>query len=216
MLSADEVTTRVSYNQLASLYSDTFRDLSAETSEDRALIEEFASRVGGSGPVLDVGCGTGRVAAHLRHRGLVCLGLDISDGMLAEARQLHVDLPLAVGTLTRLPIAAAAASGLLAWYSIIHTAPEDLPQAFAEFARVLSDGAPVLLAFQGGSGERLDRTTAFGRHVHRTNYRHRVDLIAELLCRQGVIVQKSVVRDPVADHEMTRQAFILGVRRTGE
>jgi ubiquinone/menaquinone biosynthesis C-methylase UbiE len=104
VLSADEVTARSSYDQLAPAYAEAFPDLSAETSADRELIDELARLVSGAGPVLDVGCGTGRVAAHLRRRGLTCLGLDLSDGMLVEARRRHPELPLLVGSLTRLPI----------------------------------------------------------------------------------------------------------------
>ncbi len=46
-----------------------------------------------AGPVLDLGCGTGRVAAALApHAGFV-LGLDVSAGMVAEARRRHGDDP---------------------------------------------------------------------------------------------------------------------------
>ena len=41
------------------------------------------------GPVLDLGCGTGRVAAGLADHAGSVLGLDVSAGMIAEARRRH-------------------------------------------------------------------------------------------------------------------------------
>ena len=40
------------------------------------------------GPVLDIGCGTGRLAIPLAREGLAVTGVDLSDGMLARARGL--------------------------------------------------------------------------------------------------------------------------------
>jgi len=214
VLTDDEVTAKSAYDQLAPEYAGAFPDLGAEANADRALIDAFARRVLGTGPVLDAGCGTGRVAAHLRSQGLRVVGVDLSAGMLAEARRRHPSLPLAVASLLRLPVADASAAGVLAWYSVIHTAPADLGSVIAELCRVLAPGAPLLLGFQSGHGERVDRTSTFGLQVRRTNYRHRLDHVEGLLAGQRVAVTRSVVRDPAAEHETTQQAFVLGVRRT--
>lgn len=40
------------------------------------------------GPVADVGCGTGRITGYLHHLGLDVVGIDLSPGMLAVARQV--------------------------------------------------------------------------------------------------------------------------------
>lgn len=214
MLSEDELVTRRAYDGLASDYAEAFPDLSAETPGDRSLIRDFAARVNEPGPVLDVGCGTGRVAAHLRTLGLAPVGVDISSGMLAQARQLHPGLSVVLGSLTRLPFGEATASGVLAWYSLIHTAPHDLPSAVAELSRVLKLGGPALVAFQCGKGERLERTSAFAHPVRRINYRHEVAFVADVLAQHDLRVAECVVRDPAGSHEATPQAFLLGVRES--
>ena len=52
--------------------------------DDIALYREIATRQGG--PVLELGCGTGRVALPLAGAGLTVVGVDFSAGMLVEAR----------------------------------------------------------------------------------------------------------------------------------
>lgn len=212
MLSADEVVTRTAYDLSAPEYAGLFPDLSAEAPADRRLIEDFAAAVKASGPVLDAGCGTGRVAAHLSRLGLDVVGIDLSEGMLRQARLLHPRLPVIVGSLTRLPVADASACGVLAWYSIIHTAPTALDEVFAEVARVLAAGAPVLVAFQTGEGERVERPVPGFEHVPRVNYRHRVEPVLELLAGHGIEVRSCVLRDPASQYETTPQAFVAGVR----
>jgi SAM-dependent methyltransferase len=39
-----------------------------------------------SGRLVDLGCGTGRLCAHFAARGFECVGVDLSDAMLAQAR----------------------------------------------------------------------------------------------------------------------------------
>ena len=212
MLSEDEVTARAAYDLMAGRYAEAFPDLAAEAPADRELLDELAAAVRPTGPLLDAGCGTGRVAAYLRRRGVAVVGLDLSAGMLAEARRRDPGQPVVRSRLRQLPVRDGAAGGVLAWYSVIHTAPGDLPAVVAELARVLAPGAPALVGFQCGEGERVERTEAFGQPVRRTNYRHRVELVAGLLEGHGVALTRSVVREPWAEHETAPQAFLLGVR----
>jgi cyclopropane fatty-acyl-phospholipid synthase-like methyltransferase len=39
------------------------------------------------GRLLDLGCGTGRLCSHFAAKGFACVGVDLSDEMLAKARQ---------------------------------------------------------------------------------------------------------------------------------
>ncbi len=57
----------------------------AEFTEDLALYGELAAETGG--PVLDVGCGTGRVMLHLAQEGHRVVGVDRSEVMLARGRR---------------------------------------------------------------------------------------------------------------------------------
>ncbi|HEX5989999.1 MAG TPA: class I SAM-dependent methyltransferase [Solirubrobacterales bacterium] len=59
---------------------------------DLPLWEELAERSGG--PVLELGCGTGRVALHLARRGHRVIGLDRDPELLAALEERGTGLPL--------------------------------------------------------------------------------------------------------------------------
>ncbi|MEU8619565.1 class I SAM-dependent methyltransferase [Streptomyces sp. NPDC048623] len=72
--------TRTSYDTVAADYAELTRDLLDRTPYERALLALFAHsvRTSGGGPVADLGCGPGRITAHLRDLGLDALGIDLS------------------------------------------------------------------------------------------------------------------------------------------
>ncbi len=59
---------------------------------DLPLWRELAAARGG--PVLDIGCGTGRVSIPIARLGLVVTGLDSMPGMLDQARRTSAGLPV--------------------------------------------------------------------------------------------------------------------------
>ncbi len=61
-------------------------------SADLALWEEMA--IEGDGPVLDLGCGTGRVALHLARRGHQVVGVDLEPELIASLLERGRGLPL--------------------------------------------------------------------------------------------------------------------------
>lgn len=207
----DVTATRHAYDAVAEDYARLLPDLSLEAPLDRAVLGAFAELLSGQPDplVADVGCGTGRVARHLRGAGLRVVGLDLSPGMLRACG----DLPVAAGDARRLPLRDAVLDGLLAWYSLIHLPEAALPGVFAEFARVTRPGAPVLVAFQSGHGQRVDRTTSYGRPVPLSYLRHDVDAVAAALREAGFAAYATVRREAALSFESTPQAALL-VHRT--
>ena len=161
----------------------------------------------GNGPVADVGCGPGRVTAYLSSLGSNAFGIDLSSAMVAEARRAHPDLRFDEGSMTALDLEDGALGGVVAWYSMIHTPPEQLPGVFAEFQRVLAPGGQLLLAFQvGDSRVRLEHT--YGHVVSFDVYRLSPETITNQLAEAGLVVHAQLVREPDA-LETTRQAYLL-------
>ncbi|WP_371862409.1 class I SAM-dependent methyltransferase [Cellulomonas hominis] len=178
------------------------------------MLDELAARWsdGPGGPLLDVGCGTGRVAAHLAASGVDVLGADLSPGMVAAARRAHPGLPFLVAAADALPLPDACAGGVLAWYSVIHTAPAGLAAVVAELRRVARPGAPLLAAFQAGHGERDEVAGAYGTDVTLAVHRHDPGRLAALLVAGGFDVRARVER-AAEGRERRPQAALLATAR---
>jgi ubiquinone/menaquinone biosynthesis C-methylase UbiE len=208
-----EEETRAAYDTVAADYALLLHDALDASPEDRAVLALFAERVRATGGVrvLDAGCGPGRLTGHLRDLGLDAAGVDLSPGMVAEARRRHPDLAFSVGDLTALDLADGSVDGVVAWYSLIHTPPERWPDALAELHRVLVPGGQLVVAFQVGD-ERRHREEAYGHPVPLTSYRLPAEHVAGLLDRAGLPVDVRVLREPSAAHETTPQAYLLARR----
>ena len=101
------------------------------------------------GPVLELGCGTGRIAVPAAQAGAHIVGIDRSEEMLARARRrvkrsrLSARLSLVRGDIRALPFGGRTKfSAVLAAYGILQslTRERDLRSTFESVARVLKRG----------------------------------------------------------------------------
>lgn len=203
--------TRDAYDAVAVQYAELFRDALHGAPLDRAMLGVFAEFVlaGGGGTVADVGCGPGRLTGHLRSLGLDVVGTDLSPEMIRLAREAHPDVRFEVGSMTGLPVPDGGLGGVLAWYSVIHTPPERLPEVFGEFRRVLAPGGPLLLGFFAGDDP--GRLAEAFDHKVTVAYRLSPEGVEELLCEAGFEVTARLVREP-GEGERFLQAALLARR----
>lgn len=144
------MSVQESYDEAAEAYAAKFSDSLVKYPMERGLLRSFAelaTEVGG--PVADVGCGPGHITAFLSSLGLDAFGVDLSPGMIAQARAANPELRFEVGSADALDVQDASLSGVLSRYAIIHTAPQDVPAVLAEFHRVLAPGGHLLISFPG-------------------------------------------------------------------
>jgi SAM-dependent methyltransferase len=109
----------------------------------RTLARELAGdmpRDPGVLSILEVGCGTGHWLASLEGGRRLC-GLDLSAGMLRQARQLPVALDLVRGRAGRLPFPDAAFDLVTCVNAVHHF--EDRPAFVAEARRLLRPGGTL-------------------------------------------------------------------------
>jgi SAM-dependent methyltransferase len=119
-----------------------------------AALEELLGR--GTGPCVEVGCGTGVYAAWMRRRGWTPLGFDLSTGMLQKAARR---LPVAQADAEHLPMPSESISTAVG--IMVHTDVRKYDTVLAEVARVLRPGGlyvhiGVHPCFCGGFADRSD------------------------------------------------------------
>ncbi|MGW1717875.1 class I SAM-dependent methyltransferase [Streptomyces sp. NPDC002156] len=190
---------RTSYDTVAADYVQLVKTPAELDPLSRAMLTAFAEsvRTAGLGPVADLGCGPGRVAAHLAALGVPVFGIDLSPKMTELARDAHPDLDFTVGSMTALPIRANALGGILAYYSTHHTPPDQLPTLYAEFHRTLTPGGLLMLAGHAAVDEPLHLRPAQGHGGHPVSYESHLipaERIAELLRRAGFVVTARLVQ----------------------
>jgi ubiquinone/menaquinone biosynthesis C-methylase UbiE len=158
---------RTSYDTVAASYAELVQD---GPPDEPANLDRFA-KLAVPGAVLDAGCGPGRLAALLHDRDLDVIGIDLSPGMIEIARRDHPGPDFRVGSMTALDLPDGELGGVISWWSIIHLPRDVVPQALAEFYRVLAPGGVLLLGFHVGE-ESTHKTSGYGGHpmnvhVHR-------------------------------------------------
>jgi SAM-dependent methyltransferase len=98
--------------------------------------------------VLDAGCGTGRVAIELAHRGVDVVGVDLDAGFLASAREKAPALDWREGDLATVDLGATFDVVLLAGNVMIFVAPGSEGTVLANLARHVAPGGHLVAGFQ--------------------------------------------------------------------
>lgn len=108
-----------------------------------------------------------------------------------------------------LDVVDGAWGGIVALYSLIHVAPDQVPRALAEFARVLRPGGWLLVAFHVGSEVRhLDEW--WGEPVSLDFHFFEPSALEKQLTAAGLPVQARLEREPYPAVEgSTRRGYLL-------
>src|SRR4051794_33066181 len=149
---ARDQRVRASYDAVAAAYADHLADELVQLPFESWLLLRVAAHADG-GPVVEVGCGPGHVTAFLADAGADATGIDLSPAMVEEARRRFPDGDYQVGDLRQLmrPTSAPGWSAVLAWYSLIHLAASELPDALAALTRPLAPGGWLVVALHVGA-----------------------------------------------------------------
>lgn len=182
--------TAAHYSKAADAYIDLFGSPEQAVVEDRELIAAWAAQL--RGPVLDAGCGPGHWTQFIADDDRPATGVDLVPEFLDFARRTFQKPNFLHADLAHLPFDDEQFSGVLAWYSVIHAAPVDLPPILDELARVLQPGGKLLLGFFAG-----DQLEVFGHQVAPAWYWPPVQL-GEILEQSGFGVLDGATRTRTA------------------
>src|SRR3954454_23915508 len=184
---ARDARVRAAYDAVARTYSETlFNELTGLPFE-QWLLDRVATHAAG-GPVVEVGCGPGHVTAYLAAAGADATGIDLSPGMVEQARERYPDGTYEVGDLRTLmrPTTAAGWAAVLGWYSLIHLAPSELPAAIEALARPLDAGGWLVLAMHAGTEVR-HHDEWFDAPIDLDFVHHQEDEVVALVRAAGVV-----------------------------
>jgi SAM-dependent methyltransferase len=205
-------SVRRSYDSVAEVYAADFRDELAAKPLDRALLACLAEQAEHGTPIADLGCGPGHVAAWLADRGVAAVGIDLSPAMIAVGRRAYPHVEFRVGDLLELPAANGEFGAAIAFYSIIHLEPGELPRALEEIRRSLRPGGLFLVAFHIGTEVRhLDE---WWGHAVDVDFRFfQPSQIASALERVGFQTEMRLERVSYPGEVVTRRAYLLARRQ---
>ncbi|MEV0012736.1 class I SAM-dependent methyltransferase [Streptomyces sp. NPDC051840] len=182
---------RTSYDTVATAYAEQVKSPAELDPLSRGMLAVFAEmvRTEDLGPVADLGCGPGKVTAHVAELGVRVFGLDLSPRMIGLARQAHPGLDFVVGSMTAPPVRENSLGGVLAYYSTHHTPLETLPLVFEGIRRSLAPGGLLMMAGHLGDDELRRPTQAYGGlPVSFETHLLRPDRIVALLEQSGLTV----------------------------
>lgn len=204
----DVVTSREvqrAYGARAAEYAAHLGRMDAVAEPDRELVRSWAQTL--TGPVLDVGCGPGHWTAFLHADGIPVTGIDPTPEFIAHARSAYPGVAFRNGRAERLEVAEESLGGVLAWYSLIHSPPDEVATMVREFARALRPGGSLLVGFFEGP-ER-----APFEHAITTAYRWPVDALCAVVRECGFTVTETHTR---ADPGTRPHGAIVATRNPAE
>ena len=211
-VAARNARVQAAYDATAGAYAEEFRN-----ELDRQPFEQWLlGRVAGlsDGPIADVGCGPGATTSRLAEAGADVTGFDVSPEMISIATAEHPGVRFETADFTRLlrPPTAAAWGAIVAWYSLIHLAPSELPEVFGGFARILAPGGWIVIGLQTGGDVR--RVEDFhGIPVELDFVRHDQAEVLAALAAAGLEVVERYVRGPLAGEDPAKDRLYLLARR---
>ena len=200
------------YNAAASAYSDALLDELVDKPFDIWLLERIAA--GAEGPIMDLGCGPGQIAAFLADTGADVHGLDASPEMVAQAQANFGDLDFFVARFDQLmrPRDAAAWGAIVAWYAFVHLAPSELAPTLRVVGQTLRPGGVLALAVHVG-GRIVHAEELFGVPVDVDFVQHDREQVLAAVGSAGLEVAEWYVRSPVPTEAQTARLYVLAHRR---
>jgi len=197
------------YDPVAEEYAERFLHELAHKPFDRELLDRFAARLRGSGPVCDLGCGPGQIARYLHARGVAAFGMDLSPAMIQVAQRLNPDLHFEQGDMCALRAADETWAGIAAFYAIIHVPRSGVVSVLRELRRVLRSGGLLLLAFHIGD-EVIHLDEWWDRPVSLDFYFFSLAEMDGYLREAGFVVEELLERAPYeAVEHPSRRGYIV-------
>lgn len=201
--------TQSSYDRVAAEYTARLADELSHKPFDRKMLDWLHEKAG-AGLICDMGCGPGHIAAYLQAQGAQACGIDLSPGMIEQAKARNPNISFTVDNMmTIATVFDASYSGIAAFYALIHLTREQMPTAMRELWRVLKPGGVVLATFHIGQ-ETRHFDEFFGAQVNLDFIFFETHEIRAFLEGAGFRIEEAIERDPYPEIEVqTRRGYVF-------
>lgn len=205
---ARDARVLAAYEASAQAYSDASRDDLAASPFDLWLLERVVDLA--DGPIADLGCGPGHLAAFLADAGADVHGFDASPAMVACARANYDDLDFQVMRFDQFlrPRTAAAWGAVVAWYAFVHLAPSEITPLLATVAATLRPGGVLVLSLHLGD-EPVSADHPGGAEVPVEVVLHDREEVLASVSAAGLVGVEWYERGPAPGETPTNRLYVL-------
>jgi ubiquinone/menaquinone biosynthesis C-methylase UbiE len=203
------------YDRAADEYAAKWWNEFAAKHFDRIMLSWYATQIPQGETVLEIGAGPGEVSGFLNHLGAKCLGTDLSEQMIENARKYFPDIQFEVQDFFHLTYQPDSFYGVVAYYAIVNWPLDEIKGALEEVKRVLKSGGLFLFTFHIHEGEdRTDVPNFFVKDgTELTFYYFKVDDMKALVESLGFQIVDILVRYPYKDVEYPSKRSYFLVRK---
>jgi ubiquinone/menaquinone biosynthesis C-methylase UbiE len=206
----DKVETQ--YDFIAKEWAEAFAREHERKPKDQEILQRFSQEIGDRRPVLDFGCGPGNTTKYLKNLGMEISGMDLSEGMIEQARKTHPGLHFQKGNILETQFDNNSIAGVVAFYAIIHFTKEQIPIAFREVFRILQAGGIFLLTYHVGD-KRIHIDEFLGKKVDLDVMFFNSDFIFSCLNDNGFENIDIIEREPYPNVEYeSRRAYVFAIK----
>lgn len=173
------LTTQKLYNQFASEFAAKFEKI-PETGQ----LDEFITLLPKRARVLDLGCGSGRDAAYLTDAALHVIGVDLSEGLIGEAKKKRPDIDFRVMDMENLDFEKNSFDGIWSKLAILHVERERLPLILHSVSMLLKPNGLLMVETKQGEGEGVE-PVSFSANEERYFVYYKLDELVSMLEKAG-------------------------------
>ena len=145
------------YDKYAKFYADF-------TSEKifQFQLNKFISFIPRGGKALDAGCGAGRDVGYFDEEGLDVLGIDMSEGLLNEAKERFPESKFEKMDFQKTSFQEESFDGIWCMASLSDVPKKETNKAIKEFKRIIKPDGIIYAATKKGEGEGLIKKQKYG------------------------------------------------------
>ncbi len=198
------------YDQNAKQYADASYKIIANDA-----INKFTSLLPQAPKILDAGCGAGKDSKAFHNLGIDVIGVDISKGLLSEARLRNPDITFIEGDLLDLPFENGSFDGLWSHASLVHLENLiDVKKALSEFDRVLKTNGILFIYTKSQTGNQETAVVKDSLSNHERFFRYYTEQqLKDLLRDAHFSILKSEIEDDMHGRDEVKWIKLLARKK---